>query len=315
MDKESIILFLKTIGAKRIKVVNNWVMCSCIFSIDHPKGTDNKPSFGISISNPSYYHCFTCNRKGLLYEIQPLLRHYNLDNNGNAYEIIRNKESFDFKLIEQDVPKIAGIVPYYQYEKYPRPKKSYLNIPIELYEKWDIREDSEYVFIPIFDKFNRLVEVKIRRKDGNPIFESKCCLASENFYPDLQRINGSSAKSSGVWFGGNFINQELNYLILVEGERDTILLSQFFDNVIASMGAIITKPQLSFISQFDFNFILFFDNDKAGQEAVKTIAKELPYKNLFVVSNYYQCKDPAEIVEKNLIKKVIQSIKKIPENK
>lgn len=310
MDKENIILFLKTLGAKRIKIRNNWIMCSCIFSADHPKGTDNKPSFGISISNPSYYHCFTCNKKGLLYEIQPLLRYYNLDKNGSAYEIIRNKESFDFKLIEQEVPKVTGIVPYYQYEKYPRPKKSYLNIPVELYERWDIREDSEYVFIPIFDRFSRLVEVKIRRKDGGNICGSKCCLASDNFYPDLQRINGSSAKSSGIWFGSNLINQELNYLILVEGERDAILLSQFFDNVIASMGATITKPQLSFLSQFDFKFILFFDNDRAGKEATSKVIKGLPYKKLYYVSEYFGFKDPAEVIENKYLEEVVKSIKK-----
>jgi 5S rRNA maturation endonuclease (ribonuclease M5) len=305
MKKEDIINFLKEMGAKKIKEVNNWIMCSCLFSRDHPKGTDNKPSFGISITNPSYYHCFTCGKKGLLYEIQPLLRRYGLDNLGKAYDIIVRNESFSLNLIQPVIPKIAGMVPYYIYQKYERPNESYLNIPIEMYEIFDIRHDKDYIFIPIFDRFGRLVEVKIRHKI-NKMF----VYPNQNFYHDLERIDGVGAKSAGIWYNMQILPK--NNVFLVEGERDVIMLKSIGFDAIASMGASLSLNQIETLKNYNCNYILFFDNDEAGMKAKNKIIKALyNTHNLFEINDYMGCKDPAEVVEKNLIKKVIKRLDKV----
>lgn len=43
-----------------------WVEARCPFTSKHPRGTDKRPSFGVSVGPKSFYNCFTCKSKGPL---------------------------------------------------------------------------------------------------------------------------------------------------------------------------------------------------------------------------------------------------------
>lgn len=103
-------------------------------------------------------------------------------------------------------------------------------------------------------------------------------------------------------------------ILLVEGEIDTILVKQsgLVHNVWGAMGSSLSKDQLIILQQIEMPLILVGDNDKAGDEFTRTIygtcRRTVP---IYMMKNYYKCNDPAELYEKNLLKKAIRSIERI----
>lgn len=70
MQREQVETALRTMGVEPAGFNGEWVQARCPFAADkHPRGRDSRPSFGVSVSSPSVFYCFTCHSKGVLHDL------------------------------------------------------------------------------------------------------------------------------------------------------------------------------------------------------------------------------------------------------
>jgi DNA primase len=304
METNHIIQLFTLLGSKKIRHANGWVMGNCPFAKwMHEKHTDNVPSFGISETSPSIYHCFSCSSKGILKKLPAVLTFLSGENYTEISKFIQENETIE--AITQKVKKVnysyneMGYIPYVVYEKFERYSNEFKHITIEDMELWDIRydKDKNFILFPVFDKHKRLISIRGRSITGKQ-FRS---------YTDLS-TTGIDAKTYGLWFGGHFPLIKDKDLVLVEGERDVILLKKSgIKNVWGAMGASLSEAQINTLRNVQNNLLLFFDNDAAGQATVKNIEKACKgLCNIFYIKDYFRVKDPAEAYEKKLLSKIFE---------
>jgi len=115
MDVADIHRFLERLGCQRIRVRSNTVDAQCPLHWKHSKGTDNKPSFGVSIrpGSTSHFNCFSCHSHGTLLD---LVREIS-DHNGTDL-----KELHDW-LILNNAPNPADKRPKRFAPNYARPSE------------------------------------------------------------------------------------------------------------------------------------------------------------------------------------------------
>lgn len=305
MTPKEIIRLLKGLGSKKVVEMEEWVMGSCPFAKwTHAKGTDNRPSFGIHKGADHVYNCFSCGRSGRVVTLPTSLEFLS----GQSYQKLREfiQLSTPILTVREDydspVNKTLKEIPQSIYQRYPRMFEwgSLTKSDIKL---WDLRYDKENnrILYPIYNKRGILVGIR-----GRSITE-KFFISYTHLVPD-----SLDPKTAGIWFGMVFPLIENKALILVEGERDAILLKRHVTNVWASMGSSLSAKQLESIKQTNNPIIIFFDNDKAGQEGVRKLLKHVEHSRCRVLRSYFGCKDPAEAVERNLITKLLSSDNLIP---
>lgn len=277
--KELITKYLKQNNYKEI--TTGWIMTACPFAKWlHPDGDDKRFSFGISTSGG--FNCFTCGMKGSLKKLPKYLSRF-------THEVPYDMEEFILENIDGE-DMFSYTKNYTVYDKTLLNKfedaPECLSLTKEDIEKWQIKKHNNSLLFPVFDYNNNLVAIKARN------------INIKSFY---FLLNGD-IKQFGIWYGQHF--KPSKCLALVEGERDAILLSRYIQ-AWACLGTP-TKTQINFIKGVKVNkIILFFDNDDVGRRMCIGVAKELSgLFKLFKVKDYFDCKDPAELVEKNLIKEI-----------
>lgn len=307
MNIENTVKLLKLLNADKIKVRGDgWVMCSCLFAKwFHKNKTDNHPSFGISSGNKSCYNCFSCSRRGVIYMLPSVLTMLTGKDYPEVRKFISDNEKTNLEDYDSDYkPKTIIPISNTVLEMFEVPKSMVVQLDLNLIADWDILYDKKErrVIFPIYDINNRLVGIRGRAMLQNDDIKYRS-------YTELSNSDGD-AKSFGVWYGMHRELKKDKAIFLVEGERDTILLSKYVSNVWGAMGAKISKAQVNTLRNQINPLVLFFDNDEAG-----VIAKDYIYKMckklmpIYYVKDYISCKDPAELVEKNKIIKALKSIK------
>ena len=291
MTRERIIeLITKYLKQKDYRVISTgWVMTHCPFAQwTHVDGDDKRFSFGISVRGG--FNCFTCGKKGSLFDFPKMLSKF-------THEPYFEMEEFIKEYIwEEDICDSTSLeITYLQDEildLYPYAPEV-LSLKKKDIKKWNIRFDeaTQSLLFPVYLN-GKLNGIKVRN------------LRNKAFYT----IGNIVIKKLGGWYGDWFMPRK--WLALVEGERDAILLSRYL-TAWASMGSPTVK-QLETIMSLPFKILLFFDNDESGRnmekKAIKYLGGIVP---LYKPTDYFGCKDPAEIVEKRLLKKVLKTIKKI----
>lgn len=95
-------------------------------------------------------------------------------------------------------------------------------------------------------------------------------------YGRRRLVRGSQARS---WFGAHLVKDDTQTVIITEGELDCILLNRFLSPMPCTQaitaGAVNTMPEsLDLLN--GRHVVLIFDNDDAGQTAVKTWQERIP---------------------------------------
>lgn len=311
MDETSILDMCSRLGWKA-KVRGGWIATSCPFSKDtHEKGKDAKPSFGIFVdpSGESSYNCLACGKKGQLSGLPTVLQFMDLINDDQA-EILRNaishSESFSSGARENNsyLVDLAPALSEYTLERFQNLRKSHIasrGITAESVHKYELRWDraENRLLFPIRDSEGRLVGIR-----GRYIGPNDPDVLRYREYVELSP-SGRSVKKFGVWFGVHMSMLPDKALILVEGEIDAIRLKQVLPkaNVLASIGASITREQLKSLVFPSKGIIAFFDNDMAGKKAVQTIIDEARQRNagdtVYRIKEYLGCSDVDEIIVKH----------------
>lgn len=256
-------------------------MTSCPFAQWlHHDGDDKNFSFGISVNNG--FNCFTCGMKGSIIELPRKLARFTHAVPYDMEDFIRDNMDF--------TEPYAHSTNYTCYNKDILNKfeeaQEVLSLTKEDIAKWEIKQSNYSLLFPVFRVPDELIAIKVRM------------IAVKAFYFLLN----NNMKESGIWYGQHFSVGKT--LALVEGERDAILLSRYMP-AWACLG-MPTKAQIEAIKGVRAkNIILFFDNDDAGRQMQEKVGKELSgLFKLYRVKDYLDCKDPAELVEKNLIEQV-----------
>lgn len=150
-------------------------------------------------------------------------------------------------------------------------------------------EISGRIVIPIFDESGRLVGFKGRSVD--PEDKPKYKVLGGSLYGFPRYHVGL------VVFGIDKVPEEKRTAIICEGELNAIAMHQMgFDNAIAAGGSTFTDIHArKIVERFD-SAILYFDSDKAGNEATINAAKLLmPHMPVRVVPDHDQ--DAADVLQ------------------
>lgn len=95
-------------------------------------------------------------------------------------------------------------------------------------------------------------------------------------------------QKSKVLYGLNFIPNNIEQIIVVEGYLDVLSMHQIgFTNTVAIMGTAFSETQLQKLQQRAKKIYLFFDNDVAGKNAIEKIVFSIILPNLTVDSQIY----------------------------
>lgn len=296
--------FVKKFFGTRVLIVSNkWVMTNCPFARrTHADRDDKRFSFGMTIHG---FHCFTCGAKGSLKQFPYLLRKIGIIDDYIFFEMLKYinvLKDYNVYVYENERTK-RGVDEgwqelFYSCSYVPEEKAKKLSLTLQDVKLWDIRYfpfENGYLF-PLRNKKNELLGVKVRIEGER----------GRRFY--YLGHNGVGK----FWYGEHFPLSKDLPLFLVEGERDVILLSRYVGagQVWGSLG----QPTIQMIHNLpnDIDLILFFDNDQGGEVIRRKVLKHLKgAKRVFSIENY-EVKDPALVVENNMLEEVIRKkIKRI----
>lgn len=264
------------------EITTGWVMTNCPFApYTHPDGDDTRFSFGISVKNG--YNCFTCNQKGSLYQLPRALARFTKRYDYALEEFISmwadeedDVVSSNFDYSEVDFSFLKEL-PYANGEKF---------ITRSLAKRWEIKVDYQrrFIYFPYFTMDGNIVNVKVRSLD------------EKKFYYLVPRAK--------IWYGEQLLTNYDGRLLIVEGERDAILVSQITKHPVLATSGFPTIDMIKALKPFLKGYIyLWFDNDKAGMKILKFVAEELiECKKLYCFNwDGLDFKDPAEMIESNSI--------------
>jgi 5S rRNA maturation endonuclease (ribonuclease M5) len=297
MDTQHIIQLFHLLGTRKIRVSNGWVAGNCPFAPWlHPKGEDRRPSFGIATNKESYFHCFACGVKGYLHHLPFMLSQYTLQVDGIIENYIRQyKDTYDIdNLVSQ------GENTYKLRELFNTFEEAHevLNLTKDDITKWQLKYDKDkntLVFPITYRHELKALKGRNLRQKGFMYYEGS-----------------ANIKREGLWYGMDMTgDKHPSKIILCEGERDVILLSRRGFTAWGALGSL-TKKQIQIVRQSNIPFVLFFDNDNAGQNMQRQIIDACNlFNELYVVNEYGSCKDPAELIENKKLKQAILSITKL----
>lgn len=126
---------------------------------------------------------------------------------------------------------------------------------------------NEYITFPMYNQYNEIIgfsgrpptsNEEVKRRGLKKYWHSK--FAKRNFLFGLNQAIDTA--------------RELNYIIVSEGQFDSIICSQNgIDNVVSTCGTALTQQQVILLSRYVDKAYIVFDNDEAGQNAFKQLKK------------------------------------------
>lgn len=309
-DPEQIKQIFRILGNPNVQLHDRWVSGPCPFAEQyHEGGTDDRPSFGISVGERSNYNCFACGKKGTLSRLPTAL----FMSTGHLNDELR---IFIFR--NESLGLSTAIEKTYERRVNEEPPE---RITEEDYEKkyqvigWGYRGLTEdflhHENIRYCEKINRII-IPIRKRGGSIIGLKGRALFDSNLKYLLDTEGGfKDPKVYGTWYGEHWPTNPEGSLIIVEGEIDALLLRQEKPeaNIRAAMGVGVTKRQIERLQEMTVEFpkgtILFLDDDKAGRLLTNLLCEKLHnLTKVRKVKDYHGCNDPGEAVVKRVLRDI-----------
>ena len=286
MDLDTIRVFAKSLNLAGEQLKGDCVHYSCPFAhTKHEKGTDNDPSFGISIrpGDTSRVHCFACNYSGDLYDLVLVLRDadYGIGNEGLKLardliekEIDGNAGILQMAALDLDAPSVGrdGLheFPEWWLETFPSwgvnsQVANYLysrGVPEAVSDALDLRADTREwrVCFPIRD-----FKGDLRGFHGRAIYpEAK---------PKYRMYTYARNTNPTVWLGESWVDFD-KVVVVVESVFDLARVYQCYRNVVCPLRAGINASQAKRMGDL-WRVVTIFDGDKAGQQARIALGKHL----------------------------------------
>ena len=178
-----------------------------------------------------------------------------------------------------------------------------------LSKKYDINKLDELGLITKsgltgYDKFISRIMIPICNLDGDVVGYTGRIYDTSDSAKYINTKETTIYKKGNILF--NYHNakeyiRENKCVIIVEGNMDAIrMYSSGVRNVIALMGTVVTKEQISILKKLRVPIILLLDNDNAGELATVNIGEELVKQNIDTkVVRLTGAKDPDEYIVNN----------------
>lgn len=145
-----------------------------------------------------------------------------------------------------------------------------------LLRKIDKSPLNEYVTFPLFNQYNELIGFSGRPPISNEEVKKR----------GLKKYWHSRLDKRRFLFGLNHAvvkARELNYMIIGEGQFDTIIAHQNgIENMVSTCGTALTEDQVILLSRYVDRAYIVFDNDDAGKEAFEQL-KKYKKQNLILI--------------------------------
>jgi len=276
---------LKHMGIKRTIPLTKSVQLCC------PYHGETRPSSGIMINYPNWFHCFVCEKK------KPLLEFLEYVTKKNPWECYKLAKKYGYNEDDVSVLKVEDIEPLSEdslSEFTSELPKWFMKRGLSLatIKEWEICYDEcmDRVVFPIRDEYGRLVGMCKRSKKRLP------------------KYTFSKGTLKDILYGMNKIS-EVKFIILVEGFMDKLRLYDLgIKNVAALMGKAMTNGQKEVLLENTDKVVLALDNDKWGKEATHVLIGKLKNEVKLKVGKYTtSAKDPGEFKTK---KEVLDFINK-----
>jgi len=132
------------------------------------------------------------------------------------------------------------------------------------YFKLGYSDKQDMVIVPVFDEFSRCLGFVARSVEGK-IFKNSVGLPKSKIVFNLNKVKRST-------------------IIVVESSFDVIRLHQAGFSAVATLGATVSRTQISLLQQYSKNIIICPDSDDAGQKMVKKILDGVKGKIIEVVA-------------------------------
>jgi DNA primase len=277
--KSDIRSILHALGIKVESETGKHFLCLCPFHANK-----NTASFEIDYTKGLYF-CFnpSCDARGTLHDLVKETTHR------NDFETIRfilsHKKSGNN--MDNDLAEILDIKP--DFEEFPRDTLDKLHNELLIsqnarnyFYSRGINDASINSFNLGYSSNQDMVTVPLTSPDGMTVgiigrsVEGKSFKNSQNLPRNKTLFNLSSAKKHG------------GKIIVCESSFDAILISQAgFPNVVATLGAHLSKEQVDLLNRYASTIVIMTDNDDAGRKLGENIAQKLNNKNILWSSYNY----------------------------
>lgn len=284
MKQESAYWILGELGIDLTKrsISGAWHNFVCPFAPwYHDSGVDRNPSFGVSVSedgtSKSFYRCLSCGQKGQLSLLPAKLGRLRGQGVEDFQPLVREAER-----LEYDETPIAREAPGWEdegteaetTEKKKAPKLRYSSALMHPYlltrgltwrDAWRLGlrfdEYQQRILFPVYN--NRLLLEGFNGRSVMP----KRLLTKKN--PKSRDYGGLDKRRLFMFLPEFYRNPGKHKLILNEGAIDYARGQQAgFRGAHGTMGTALTEEKVTHLIEYGRPVFIFFDNDKAGQDAV-----------------------------------------------
>jgi len=289
--KESMIDYLENHGFENVKDNGNNVMASCPFANErHESGTDNNPSWGISVKT-GIWGCFACKSKGNLVTLANELKIPIFDiKNCNVLSFEETLTQIKRKMYIESSPKsfIANLPDNFElfdFNKKDDPALNWLRIDkkykdstIKLFGIGKVKNNPVFLFP---DENNYIVGWQERniQKNRSPKYKF-----TKDFKKTDYLYNYYNTLHNQQYYKKEFKNE----CVVVEALLSVLALHEVGVPAVSCGGSSISDKQAGMLGAYK-SVTICFDNDAAGKIALgiySEILKKGPFKIFWVMPPY-----------------------------
>lgn len=165
---------------------------------------------------------------------------------------------------------------------------------------------KEYITFPMYNQYNELIGLSGRPPLDNKIVKER----------GLKKYWHSIFDKKSFLFGLNKAipsARELNYIIVAEGQFDTIIATQYgINNIVSTCGTALTERQIILLSRYVDKAYIVFDNDEAGKRAFDQLKKHqiesIELIPIFLPDSSEGKEDPDSFIRKHGKEKFLQYV-------
>lgn len=304
--KSDIRSVLNALNLKIESETGNHFLCLCPFHANR-----NTASFEVDYTKGLYF-CFnpSCDARGTLHDLVKETTHRN-DFETIRFILSHKKSSSN---LDGELAELLDEKP--DFEEFSRDILTKLHnelldndIALNYFYSRGITDASIHSFYLGYSANQAMVTVPLTSPDGMPVgiigrsVEGKSFKNSQNLPRNKTLFNLSSAKKHG------------GKIIVCESSMDAILISQAgFPNVVATLGAHLSREQVQLLNRYASTIIIMTDNDEAGRKLGNNIAQKLNNKNVLWSSyNYdmiypHEAKDAGDLSPEEIRQCIINAI-------
>jgi DNA primase len=277
--KSDIRSILNALNLKIESETGQHFLCLCPFHANR-----NSPSFEVDY-NKGLYFCFnpSCDARGTLNDLVKETTHRN-DFETIRFILAHRQSSSD---VSDELSELLDEKP--DFESFPEETLAKLHNELlnnknamSYFYSRGINDTSISSFNLGYSENQGMVTVPLTAPDGLAVgiigrsIEGKTFKNSQNLPRNKTLFNLSSAKKHG------------GKIIVCESSFDAILIAQAgFPNVVATLGAHLSKEQIQLLNRYASTIIIMTDNDEAGRKLGHNIANRLSNKNILWSSYDY----------------------------